>query len=318
MNVIIVNKQEAALATLNVEVIKTLRGEFDVDEIIGIFSNFFFARMIIDVTSLKDYNNILTYQKLSIGLPVDKIILLLDASASQVDGGAFVSKLISMGYYNFANNVEGVGYLLTTPNTYKDVAHQHNLDSNTVVTSVVNNDTGSTVNIVTNTSGNVIGVKNLTDNAGATTLVYMMKKQLEESGRSVLALEVGKRDFIYFNDQTMLSTTKEMLATELMKGRNYSVVLVDLNNADEAICDEVLYLLEPSILKLNKLMLKDRNIFGKIAGKKVIMNKTVLSDGDAALFKQESGINLFYLMPPVNDREKPVDITRLLQALGLL
>ena len=46
MNVLITNKQESILAGLDVEIIKTLRGEFDADEIIGTFSNFFFGRMM--------------------------------------------------------------------------------------------------------------------------------------------------------------------------------------------------------------------------------------------------------------------------------
>lgn len=319
MNVIITNKQEEALATLNIEVIKTLRGEFDTEEIIGTFSNFFFARMIIDVTALKDYTNILTYQKLSIGLPVDKIILMLTPETEQSNSGMFISKLISMGYYNFASNAEGVSYLLTNPNTYKDVAHLHHLDGQVITTTLAPTDGNTTVNVITtSTSGNVIGIKNLTENAGATTLVYMMKKQLEEAGRSVLALEIDRRDFIYYNDPAMISTTKDKMATELMKARNYSVVLVDLNGADEAICDTMLYLLEPSIIKVNKLMLKDRNIFNKMRDKKVILNKAVLSDGDISTFQREAGLNFFYVLPPVNDREKPVDITRLLQSLGLL
>ncbi len=320
MNVIITNKQEDALASLNIEVIKTLRGEFDTEEIIGTFSNFFFARMIIDVTALKDYSSILTYQKLSIGLPVDKVILMLTPEVEQSNAGLFVSKLISMGYYNFTSSSEGVSYLLTNPNTYKDVAHLHQLDSQIVTTTAVVNDSGhSVMNVVTSSSnGNVIGVKNLTENAGATSLVYMMKRQLEEAGRSVLALEVDRRDFIYYNDSTMISTTKDKIASELLKARNYSVVLIDLNGADEAICDSILYLLEPSIIKLNKLMLKDRNVFSKLNGKKIILNKAVLSDGDISTFQKEAGVNFFYVLPPVNDRERPVDVTRLLQTLGLL
>ena len=77
MNVLVVNQQEAVLSPLNIEVIKTLRGTFSSDEIISTFTNFFFARMIIDITALQNPEDIVTYQKLSIGLPIDKIILLI-------------------------------------------------------------------------------------------------------------------------------------------------------------------------------------------------------------------------------------------------
>ena len=42
-----------------------------------------------------------------------------------------------------------------------------------------------------------------------------------------------------------------------------NINLVDLNDYDENVCDETLYLIEPSVIKLNKLMLRDRNIFSK-------------------------------------------------------
>ena len=77
MNVLVVNKQEDVISALNIEVIKTLRGVFDADEIISTFTNFYFARMIIDVTALKDYEDVAIYQKLSIGLQINKLILLI-------------------------------------------------------------------------------------------------------------------------------------------------------------------------------------------------------------------------------------------------
>ena len=77
MNVLVTNKQEELLSNLTIEIVKTLRGEYDIEEFIGQFSNFFFGRMILDVTAIKEYKNIVNYQKISIALPVDKIILLL-------------------------------------------------------------------------------------------------------------------------------------------------------------------------------------------------------------------------------------------------
>ena len=116
MNVLVVNKQEDVISALNIEVIKTLRGVFDADEIISTFTNFYFARMIIDVTALKDYEDVAIYQKLSIGLPIDKVILLIPSSSAAANN-YFLSKLISMGYYNFTTNGDGVKYLLTNPNS---------------------------------------------------------------------------------------------------------------------------------------------------------------------------------------------------------
>ena len=115
MNVLITNQQEALLSGLTVEIIKTLRGEYEAEEIIGTFSNFFFGRMILDLTAIKDYQNLTNIQKLSIGLPVEKIILLLPANGN-FSTNAYLSKLISMGFYNFTTNLEGIEYLINNPN----------------------------------------------------------------------------------------------------------------------------------------------------------------------------------------------------------
>ena len=58
MNVIVSNKNAGLLESLDVEIIKTINGEFTADEIIGTFSNFFFYFFFLDITALKDYINI--------------------------------------------------------------------------------------------------------------------------------------------------------------------------------------------------------------------------------------------------------------------
>ena len=310
MNVLVSNRLESVLSELNVEVIKALHGQFGPDELIGTFSNFFFARMILDVTALKDFDNIVTYQKLSIGLPVDKIILVIP-NDSEPATGPFLSKLISLGYYNFTTNTEGIKYLVANPNNYKDVAHLHVVEAANMPT-VVNND-GQVMTV-----GRIIGVKNLTEHAGATTFIYMLKKELEENGFFVQAFEINKRDFVFYNDKTMISSSKETIATDLLKAKDANVILIDINDGDENLCDEVLYLVEASIIKLNKLMLKDRAVFSNSVNKKIVLNKCVLSKDDCMGFQSEAGVKFYYIMPPLNDRERNEYVTRLLGILGLV
>lgn len=310
MNVIVVNKQESVISGLNIEVIKTLRGTFTADELISNFTNFFFARMIIDVTALQDFEDGVTYQKLSIGLPIDKIILLMPEE-SVVGSSFFLSKLISMGYYNFTTNNEGVTYLLNNPNTYKDVAHLHQIEA---PAAVIKTETGEIL-----TGIRTLGIKNVTGGAGSTTLIYMFKKELEEKYNfSVLAIEVGKRDFTFFREKNMISTDKSSVATELLKAKNYNYVLVDLNDYEENVCDETIYLIEPSVIKLNKLMTRDRLIFSKLRKKKVVINKATLSDSDIKEFSEEAGISVFYVLPSVNDRESSKEVNKLLERLGMI
>ena len=127
MNVIVSNKKAQMLENLNIEIIKELTGEFDVDEIINNFKNFFFQRMILDITALKNYKDIKNLQKLSLALDMNKVILILDEESETVSP-EFMSKLISIGIYNFTTNLEGIMYLYNSPNSYRDVAHLHIID----------------------------------------------------------------------------------------------------------------------------------------------------------------------------------------------
>ena len=164
-----------------------------------------------------------------------------------------------------------------------------------------------------------LGVMNVTDACGASSLIYMMKKELEETfGMSVLALEVDKRDFAFFREQNMVSTSKSSLAREIMQAVGYGCVLVDLNDYDDNVCDDVIYLIEPSVIKLNKLMLRDRSIFQKLKGKKVIINRSTLNESDVKEFASEAGIDIFYVLPPLNDRERSPIIVDLIKRLGIV
>ena len=64
MNVIIANKYQSMLQSLNIDVIKSLNGEFSRE--ITTFQNFYYQRMILDITAIKNYKDIKTLQKLSI------------------------------------------------------------------------------------------------------------------------------------------------------------------------------------------------------------------------------------------------------------
>ena len=99
--------------------------------------------MILDLTALKDYRDVRNLQKFAMSLDVEKIIVLLPDTPECL-APRFLSKLISMGIYNFTTNLDGVNYLLTNPNTYRDVAHLHQIDDvppssggNTVMNTIV-------------------------------------------------------------------------------------------------------------------------------------------------------------------------------------
>lgn len=307
MNVIISNKYKDMLLGLDIEVIKSMEGVFDVNEIIDTFSNFYFDRMLLDITAIKNCTDLDNLQKLSINLDMSKVILILDDNPES-ETQAYLSKLISMGIYNFTRNLEGINYLLMNPNSYRDVAHIHNVDG----------EGGSLYASEGVGRVKIIGIKNLTEHAGATTLTYLLKKHLE-TNYTVAALEVGKRDFTFLESENLVSTTETDLPKELMKKSDYDILLVDLNTyPDEEICSYVLYLVEPSIIKLNRLIKRDRKVFERLNNKKIILNKSFVTESDVQVFEYEANTKVFCNIPCLDDRKLPhASINTLISKLGL-
>lgn len=319
MNVIIANERQAELSNLDIEVIKSINGVFDAEELVQMFSNFFFGRMILDLTALKDYKDIRNLQKFALSLDVEKIIVLIPDTPECL-APTFLSRIISMGIYNFTTNIDGVTYLLNNPNTYRDVAHLHQINE-TVLDPVEGTPGGNTtiINRVVNSGPFVLGIKNVTEHSGATMLIFMLKNELKKMGKKVIALEVDKKDFMYFNDKEMTSITHEQLSAELMKNRDKDVILVDLNKDGEpSICTDTLYLLMPSTVKLNKLMLANRKIFDTLAAKKVVVNQNVMADSDVHELEYEAKFKAFAVIPPLDERANNSEILQgLLNKLGI-
>ena len=312
MNVIVSNKNKNLLNSLDVDVIKSINGEFTADELIGTFSNFFFNRMFLDITAIKEYMDVANIQKLSMNIDMEKVILLLDNSL--MADKAYLSKLISMGIYNFANNKESLMYLYNHPNTYKDVAHIHQLSGPLSINDDNNND-GQKGRIVR--TARVIGFKNATSGAGATTLIYMLKKRLSAKDY-VVAIEVNKNDFGFFNESDMYSVNQNNLEAAINKFGTANTILVDLNNTAGGQCDQIIYLMEPSTIKLNKMMLINKDIFNQISGRKLILNKSLLQEKDIRDFEFESHASVTFNLPPLNEREENNDILdKLIKEIGL-
>lgn len=309
MNVIIANERLNELSNLDVEIIKSMNGTYTPEEIINTFTNFYYNKMILDITAIKDYLNISNLQKLVMNIDPNKLILFLP-NRPEVSSNVYLSKLVTIGIYNFTNNIDGVKYLITHTNTKEDVE------------GLLNVTTDEVINETSNFSGHniVIGFKNLTDHAGATTLIYMVKKELEKTyGETVYAVEVSRHDLDYFNVKNTISTNKEGLTSTISKITDATVILVDLNDMkDTAECDEVIYLIEPSSIMLNKLMRTNRNLFTEMANKKIVLNKSMLSLKDVSEFEYEAKTNIFYNIPPINDRKKSEDVVNFITKLGLL
>lgn len=318
MNVIVANKYKEMLSGIDIEVIRRIDGIFPADEIIKDFQNFFFNKMILDITAIENYQDIKNIQKLSIALDMSKVILLLDGTPNTTNP-QYLSRLISMGIYNFTTNQEGLMYLYNNPNSYRDVAQYQQFDQPIQDGGVKENIVTryETVSAPVQMGPKIIGIKSVTQHSGATTLTYMMYKQLKQNYQ-VLALEVDKRDFVYYNDKEMVSVDGNNLANVVNNNMNKEAIIIDVNNniSAEAMCQQVLYLVEPSIIKLNKLVMTRPSILNELKNKTVILNPSMLSIKDLDDFEYEAKLKVFFNMPPIDDHKRSDALNELLQKLG--
>ena len=293
MNVMVYNKYKEALIELKIEVMKSLEGVYNVDEIIDTFTNFYYDKMILDITAIRDYQNIDNLQKLAMNINMENVIVLLDDSP-ETNSEAYISKLVSLGIYNFTKNVDGINYLLVHPHSYRDVVNVHNVQdmnqSNQLNPTPVDTETAKKEeNMVQDLPSNngkmkIIGFKNITNHAGATSLIYMLKKEKD-----------------------MISTTSQELLKEIMHRNTYDVILVDLNDYEDLdVCTEVYYLIEPSTIMINRMLKKNKSILDAIRGYKLVLNKCTLNKDDVATFEYETKLKVVDAIPCVDDRQKEI------------
>ena len=304
MNVIVSNLNGDRFNNLNVDVIKSISGEFSADEIVQSFANFFFNKMFLDVTAVENYTDVTVFKRISTGLDVSKVILFL-GDDPVATSSVYISRLISMGIYNFAKTEDELKYLYDNPNSYKDVAHLQKIEETVPVVETpppsVSNNTNS--GIVTPPKTKIIGFKNFTSHAGATTFIYMLKKILVRD-YSVMAIEINREDFKFFNDSNMISCNMHDFANVIKGYSNVNIILVDLNDGNicEGMCNDIIYLMESSTLMINRVYMLDNHCFERIREKKMVLNKSLLNEKDIRLLERESGISFYSVIPNLNDR----------------
>ena len=245
MNVIVSNKQKNVLDNANIDAIKDLNGLFNVDELINNFMDYFFSKMIVDATAIVNFASEGVLRKLVNGIGAEKIILLLPPKPEPPK--KFCELLVSLGLYNYSTKIEDVLRFLKTPNTLQDVENTMNNDYNNVyeTTNMVENNNMDNMNNMNNMNnypeenksmeiGNsdeisdvnrdnkiVIGFKDVTMHAGSTTLIYMIKKELEEGfNTSCEAIEIGSSDFMFYNTKGMTSVNPNTIESFIKNSNN--------------------------------------------------------------------------------------------------
>lgn len=308
MNAVIGNNYKDNLKSIGIEIVGLLEGSFTSEEIISAFSNFYYEKLIIDITSIKDYTNtnnlLVNLKKIATFLDPNKIILLLE-NIAELNNSPFLSKIVNLNIYNFTFDINEISILINSPKTYEQVSNYANYEE------TAKSKLGS------NSKTRVIGIKNVTDHAGATTLIYMMYQELAKYYK-VKCFEIDKTDFKYFYNEDLVSIKKEQLMDHLLMEPTMDVALVDVNDYEnELLIKETLYLIEPSVLKLNKLMDNDKDVLTRLVGKNVVLNKTCISLEKSRQFESEAKLNVFDIIRNVNERQTPnPQIMNLLIKLG--
>ncbi len=303
MNIVIANKFREAIKNLGIEISGVLEGEFTSNQILNAFSNYYYERIILDVTAIKGYQDftvlIEELKKIFTILEPSKSIVLIE-DIPQLNNEMVISNIVNSKIYNFAFNIDEIIELYNNPRTYDQVMEYSNMSTS-----------------LQNETSRIIGVKNVTNGAGATTLIYMMMLELSKK-YTVKCLEIGKNDFKHFQSEDMISVDASNLISEVLKEPHPDVILIDQNDFDnEMLIKETLYLLEPSIVKLNKKIEEDSNILNKLKDKKIILNRTALPLIKLEQFEQETGLKVFDIIRNVDERNKVnTQVMNLLTKLG--
>lgn len=309
MNIVIYNQAKNLIENLEIDVIKSVSGVFSVTELKEMFANMYYERLIIDITAIKDYKSNMVLQNLANAFDMSKVVLILENSEEGVQPN-FISNIISLGIYNFTRNRDGLQYFLKNTNSYNDVAHLHHAK-------IISND-AKTEKIVKKKK--IIGFVNVTEHAGASTLIYMLLKNILRFEKAI-GIELDKYDFKYFRNAEMISSNLADL-DQLINNKyaDYNIILLDLNNnQDCALCTDIVYLIEPSIIKMNKLTAKSKDFMTELKFKKLVLNKSNISNEAIHDFQQETGLTVLANIKSLNDREEnQADIINLVEKLGLI
>jgi len=329
MNVIVENKKKQELSTLNIDVIKRVEGIYSVEELVGMFTNFFFNKIVIDVTAIKEYTDYRNIKKLFEAIDTKKVILYLDENDSYCISKEYLSDLVTLGVYNFTTDINEIMNLYNSPKSFGDVSNfqiqKTTFDINAEIDKQnnVNQEKEFTFEDFTlpgEYDGNkkIIGVVNLTEHAGATTLVVQMVKQLNIKYKAI-GIEMNKQDFIYFKTPNIYSCTSNSdVLRKIKEHQDVDAVIVDLNTYDyKEFCTDVIYLLEPGLIRMTKLIRRNSKIFEDLSGEKIILNRSNMDESQVNEFEVETNARIFATVSNFRDNlDRVISVDKLLTKLG--
>ena len=320
MNIVTANQNKAIIDRLEIDVIKRVDGEFELRELLSKFVNLYFNKIVLDITSIKNYDDPNTMIDLAKAIDPSRIIILLNDNPT-VNSKLYLSTLVKNGIYNFTRNYEGITYLYEHPSKYEDVSYLVLSKEEEDKELYIEQQNQEELEIQRNNKRMIIGLANLTNHAGASSLTNMMVRQLNNHGYKAVGFEMFRQDLIFYHDDEHYISilSKLELESKLKLHENDDAVIIDLNEFTEAdkYCDIILYLVEPSYSMLTKLWRKNKNAFLDHKEDKIVLNKSFVNAQEVADFEYETKANVFANIPPLNDRNVDLDeINELLVKLG--
>ena len=331
MNIITANENKAIIDRLEIDVIKRVDGQFELRELLSKFVNLYFNKIILDITSLKNYEDVNTIINLSKAIDPSRILILLNENPL-ANSKLYLSTLVKNGIYNFTRNYEGLTYLYEHPATYEDVkylvlsqadeeAEQKREEEQAKMQQAQQQQQVYGVAPKHLNERMILGISNLTNHAGATSLTNMLVRQLNNHGYRAVGYEMFKQDLIFYHDEERYFSilSRIDLENQLKKHADVDCVVIDLNDFTEAdkYCNAVLYLVEPSYLMLTKLMKRNKNAFLDHKEDYIVLNKSFINAQELSDFAYESKSDIFANIPPLNDRNEDLpEINDLLRRIG--
>jgi hypothetical protein len=125
---------------------------------------------------------------------------------------------------------------------------------------------------------------------------------------------------MYYRDPHLVACmNRNDIERELRKMEDANAVIFDLNDFGEAdkYCDKVMYLIEPSYIRLTKALKKNANTLVELKDANVVLNMSFVNNQELPDFEYETKLTVFDNIPPLNDRnENSIEINNFLRKLG--
>lgn len=332
MNIAIKNENSSVFANLKSVIIKSFTGTFSIEELNVPLTGLFYNKAIIDITAIKDYKNEESLFNFLNNFEPNSVVLVL-SNDDYCNSYNFLKSLIDKGYYNFAKNSIEADNLVVKSNSYEDVKDYVEIETlPEVPMPIIDNnipnvptqelekfDDFKNSTPVQDFKQTIIGIRNVTPHAGATTLMYEMVKILSQKANT-MGIEMLNDDSKYFQSSNIISLKSlDELKLKINELKNYQYIIIDLNGINALdICDDIIYLIEPGMIRLNKLLKSSFNLTSLSASGKIVLNRSTVKDSELNNFEYETKIKVFANIPDYDDKQESLPvINELLNKLDL-